>query len=97
MGVNFDCASLGEIQTVMGLGVSADRIIYANPCKFPAHIRMARKLGVHTMTFDNMDELEKIYACNPEAHVVLRIATDDSKALCAFSMWRYCPHFETST
>lgn len=29
----YDCASLDEIMKVMELGVEANRIIYANPCK----------------------------------------------------------------
>jgi len=37
------------------------------------------------MTFDNEDELIKIARCNPAAQVVMRIATDDSKAMCRFS------------
>jgi len=85
LGTNFDCASVAEIQLVQSMGVSADRIIFANPCKFPAHIRQAQRLGVNVMTFDNADELDKIAAQNPFAEVVLRIATDDSRAMCRFS------------
>jgi ornithine decarboxylase len=33
LGCSFDCASKGEIELVLGLGVDASRIIYANPCK----------------------------------------------------------------
>jgi ornithine decarboxylase len=33
LGSNFDCASKGEIELVLGLGVDPSRIIYANPCK----------------------------------------------------------------
>ena len=33
LGCCFDCASITEIQSVLDLGVSPDRIIYANPCK----------------------------------------------------------------
>ncbi|GAU47074.1 hypothetical protein TSUD_192000 [Trifolium subterraneum] len=33
LGANFDCASSVEIESVLSLGVSPDRIIYANPCK----------------------------------------------------------------
>ena len=33
LGCNFDCASKNEIESVLDLGVSADRIIFANPCK----------------------------------------------------------------
>lgn len=85
LGCNFDCASLKEIETVLSLGVSADRIIFANPCKFPLHIRRAREYGVDIMTADNIDEIAKISKINPKAQIVLRIATDDRNALCKFS------------
>jgi ornithine decarboxylase len=84
-GVNFDCASQVEIELVLSQGVTPDRIIFANPCKFPAHIKAAHRMGVNLMTFDNEDELIKIAKCNPDAQVVMRIATDDSKAMCRFS------------
>lgn len=54
MGANFDCASQGEIDTVLGLGVRPDRIVYANPCKAAAHIRYAATVGVNLTTFDSM-------------------------------------------
>ena len=34
------------------------------------------------MTFDNKDELQKIKMHCPDAQLVLRILTDDSKSLC---------------
>ena len=85
LGANFDCASLAEIETVLALGFTPDRIIYANPCKIPKHIERAMQLGVNTMTFDNLDEVSKIAKINPNAKLVLRIATDDKNALCKFS------------
>ena len=39
LGCGFDCASKGEIETVLSLGVPPSDIIYANPCKDPDHIR----------------------------------------------------------
>jgi len=77
---------MGEIQTMLDLGVSPSNIIYANPCKPPAHIRYARDVGVHTMTFDNADELYKVHAINPHAKMVLRILTDDSHSVCQFGV-----------
>jgi Pyridoxal-dependent decarboxylase, pyridoxal binding domain len=38
-GACFDCASEAEIAAVLGCGVSADRIIFANACKRPSDIR----------------------------------------------------------
>jgi len=86
LGAGFDCASKGEIKKVMDLGVSADRIIYANPCKQSSYIRYAQEVGVNTMTFDNEQELMKIHQNYPTAKLVLRIVTDDSNAVCRFSM-----------
>jgi ornithine decarboxylase len=86
LGAGFDCASKGEIKKVMDLGVSADRIIYANPCKQSSYIRYAEEVGVEVMTFDNEQELRKIKQIHPNAKLVLRIVTDDSNAVCRFSM-----------
>lgn len=73
MGSSFDCASKGEIQKVLALGVTTDRIIYANPCKQSSMIKYAAKNNVSMMTFDNECELHKISNLYPEAQLVLRI------------------------
>lgn len=73
LGTGFDCASKAEIQTVLSLGVNAERIIYANPCKQSNYIKFANKVGVDRMTFDNVNELRKIKAVFPEARLVLRL------------------------
>lgn len=86
LGAGFDCASKAEIQTVLDLGVSPDRIIFANPCKQSSMIKYAYKKGVDTMTFDNEHELYKIKELHPNAKVVLRIKTDDKDAICQFSI-----------
>lgn len=83
--VNFDCASWFEIQMALAAGATPERIIYANPIKFPADIAHAKEVGVSKITFDNGEELEKIAAIYPEAECVLRIVTDDSAAVCQFS------------
>lgn len=85
LGVNFDCASKQEIQQILGSGIQASRIIYANPTKMKSHINFAKGVGVDLMTFDNMAELEKVSECFPDARLVLRIITDDSNSVCKFS------------
>jgi len=84
-GVNFDCASKSEIQTILSLGVDPSRIIYANPTKMKSHINYAKSVGVDLMTFDNADELKKVAEIYPNARMVLRIITDDSQSVCRFS------------
>uniref|UniRef100_S4RRH2 ornithine decarboxylase n=1 Tax=Petromyzon marinus TaxID=7757 RepID=S4RRH2_PETMA len=81
LGAGFDCASKEEIALVQSIGVSADRIIYANPCKQASHLRYAAKYGVDLMTFDSDAELHKIARINPNARLVLRILTNDSRSV----------------
>ena len=57
----------GEIQKILNLGVSADRIVYANPCKQASFLRYAAKHNVSLMTFDNEAELYKVKELYPSA------------------------------
>lgn len=86
LGTGFDCASSGEITNVLGLGVVPSRIIFANPCKATSFIRHAAKTNVEMMTFDNSDELYKIARSFPAAKLIIRIHTDDTKALCRLNL-----------
>lgn len=86
LGAGFDCASKTEIQLVQSLDVDSSRIIYANPCKQTSQIKYALAHGVKMMTFDNEVELMKVARHNDDAKLVLRIATDDSKAVCRLSI-----------
>jgi ornithine decarboxylase len=84
LGVGFDCASRGEIAQVLALNPLSN-IIYANPCKENQHIRYAEQAGVKMMTFDNANELHKCKQFHPNAELLLRIWTDDSKSQCQLS------------
>ncbi|CDW55309.1 ornithine decarboxylase [Trichuris trichiura] len=94
LGCNFDCASKGEIESVMKLGVTADRIIYANPCKTASHIQHAASRGVRLMTFDNEQELCKVKKLYPSGHLLLRIAVSDPTALCPLNLKFGCDPVE---
>ena len=81
LGCGFDCASQAELSQVVGrMGVSPGRVIFANPCKRPADIALARRLGVARTTFDTECELLKIAAAYPSAGCVLRLRCDDAGA-----------------
>ena len=88
LGMSFDCASTAEINQILSLPTSPspDRIIFANPCKPASFIRSAAESGVQMMTFDNADELYKVKRSFPQAKLVLRILTDDSKSLCRLGL-----------
>mmetsp|Transcript_7539 Transcript_7539/g.13647 ORF Transcript_7539/g.13647 Transcript_7539/m.13647 type:complete len:494 (-) Transcript_7539:328-1809(-) len=85
IGTGFDCASQAELEQVLALGVPPGNIIFANPCKMNAHIMFAKKHQVRKMTFDNLDELQKIHTLYPDAELILRLLPPDaSSALCNF-------------
>ena len=58
------------MKLVLQLGVSPDRIIYANPNKQISHLKYAATKGVSMMTFDGEEELHKIKQHFPEAKYV---------------------------
>ncbi len=56
-----------EMSVVLDLGVSPDRVMYANPCKQISHIQYAAQRGVKMMSFDNSAELHKTHKYFPAA------------------------------
>ncbi|GIL96863.1 hypothetical protein Vretimale_2607 [Volvox reticuliferus] len=80
MGAGFDCASKGELDMMLHMGVPPSRIIFAHPCKRPSDIRYARDHGIQYTTFDTVSELHKIAQMNPDFKCVLRIRADDPDA-----------------
>lgn len=86
LGCSFDCASAAELRLVLDENyASCDEVIFANPCKSVSDMRRAESMGVRFVTFDNPDELAKLAANMPSCKAVLRIKTNDSAAVCAFS------------
>ena len=85
LGCGFDCASKNELKNVLGVVYNPDRIIFANPCKVPSHLMYARDNDIAMMTFDSIEELEKIHNIYPEAQILLRISVDDTNSLCKFN------------
>jgi ornithine decarboxylase len=67
VGCSFDCASAGEIKKILGLGVTPERIIFANTTKMSKHIHYAKECNVKLLTFDNVDEIYKISKIHPNA------------------------------
>jgi ornithine decarboxylase len=95
LGAGFDCASMEELCLVLGLNVDPALIIIANPCKAPAAMVFARQVGVTRMTFDNLDELDKIKTHIPEAQLLLRIYANDDSALISLGD-KFGAHLDTT-
>lgn len=84
LGTGFDCASKGEIQKVLSIGVRPEKIIFAHTTKQRSHILFAKKVGVKRMTFDSHEELLKIKKNYPECELILRIRYDSESSLISF-------------
>jgi ornithine decarboxylase len=91
LGCNFDCASKNELINVLSIVINPDRIIFANPCKISSHLIYAYENKINKMTFDCIEELEKIYNIFPNAQLILRICVDDSNSKCKFNSKFGCP------
>lgn len=76
LGVDFDCSSKGEIESLIRLKVATGRILFANPNKQASHIKYCSDVGVNKLVFDNENELIKIKQNHPNAKVLLRIKCD---------------------
>jgi ornithine decarboxylase len=85
LGCSFDCASQQEILKVINLGVEPSKIIFANPCKPVDFIKFSRSNDVDLLVVDSSYELYKIKLYHPEANILVRIQTDDSKSRCKFN------------
>ncbi|KHN86557.1 Ornithine decarboxylase [Toxocara canis] len=93
LGCGFDVASKAEFVKAVKL-MTNEKIIYANPIKTKSFIKRARELGIMMMTFDSVEELNKVALLHPKARLILRIATNDSAARCPLSMKFGCDPVE---
>lgn len=73
----YDVASEGECRDLVDLGVSGDRLLFANPVKIPGHVSYAHKIGVKGFTFQSADELDKIAELAPGSSVICRVKVPD--------------------
>ncbi|KAI5070931.1 hypothetical protein GOP47_0013182 [Adiantum capillus-veneris] len=91
----FDCAIKEELQQITLLGVSSERIVFANPYKLQSHMEFATVAGVQLTTFDSAAELHKIKKSMAwdKAKLLLRIETNDEGATISVSS-KYGAHME---
>lgn len=78
LGSGFEVASLGELNALRDLGVSAERTLYSNTIKPSSHIAAAHEAGLWRFAVDSHGELEKIAKHAPGAAVYVRLRVDDS-------------------
>lgn len=102
LGVNFDCATMGEIDLAINAFRNTnstlrtkERIVYANPAKMPSMIESAIKSDVSLTVFDGEDELIKLAGIDghEKLRLLLRLATNDQDSVCRFSK-KFGAHIE---
>lgn len=76
LGSYFDIASIYELDRVLGLGVSADRVSFGNTIKKARHIREAYNKGVRLFTSDCEMDVRNIAKEAPGSRVFFRLLMD---------------------
>ncbi len=75
-GANFDIASIYELDKVMDLDVTGDRISYGNTIKKSRDIRYFYERGVRMFATDSEADLRNIARAAPGARIYVRILTE---------------------
>lgn len=78
-GSNFDIASVYELDRVLGLGVTPDRISFGNTIKKSRDIRYFYEKGVRTFATDAESDLRHIAKAAPGSKVYVRILTEGTQ------------------
>ena len=76
LGSHFDIASIYELDRVVGLGVSADRMSYGNTIKKARHIREAHEKGVRLFASDCEADVRNLAREAPGSRVFFRLLMD---------------------
>ena len=79
LGCSFDIASRYELDLVMGLGVTSDRISYGNTIKKAVDIRYAHEKGVRVFASDSEMDVRRIAREAPGAHLHIRVLTEGTE------------------
>src|SRR4030042_6752216 len=69
LNMNFEIASEGELEILSSIGVKPSRIISSNPVKSLKFLRIAASYGVHSVSFDSVEEVNKLAEFMPHCNV----------------------------
>lgn len=87
-GVNFEIASVAELNLLMDLKVDPKSILFSNPIKSPKALKESLSYGVQWFAADTPEEVIKIAEIDDSARIFLRIAVSNEG-----SMWPLCEKF----
>lgn len=72
-GAGFEVGSIGELERVLGVGISGNRILFSNPCKDELDIIACQRAGVRWFAFETLDDLRRLRRLVPGAEYALRL------------------------
>ena len=78
LGSNFDIASRYELDKVLSLGISADRVSYGNTIKKAQDVKYFFEKGVRMFATDSKEDLKNIAKYAPGSKVYVRILVENS-------------------
>ena len=78
LGANFDIASRYELDKVLSLNVSPDRLSYGNTIKKAADISYFYEKGVRMFATDSKEDLKNIAKYAPQTRIYVRILVENS-------------------
>ncbi len=78
LGSNFDIASRYELDKIMSIGVSPDRLSYGNTIKKAVDVKYFYDKGVRMFATDSKEDLKNIAKNAPGSRVYVRILLDNS-------------------
>jgi len=81
LGSGFEAASWFEIEQLLDLGISSDRILYGTAVKPRSHIERAARAGVDRFATDSAEDLRVLAKVAPGARVLVRVKLDDSASV----------------
>ena len=85
-GVQFDCASIREMDDVAAAGARpATDIIYAQPCKTVADLKKAAALSVPLTVVDSVEEVAKLREAQWDGNALIRLLVPDKGSAQPFS------------
>ncbi len=78
LGSNFDIASRYELDKVLGLGISPERVSYGNTIKKARDVEYFYQKGVRMFATDSKEDLKNIAKFAPGSRVYVRILVENS-------------------
>lgn len=77
LGCSFEISSQGELELLLQLGVSPQKVISSNPVKDQGFIRSAYASGINLFAFDSYAEIEKLARFAPGSKVYVRLSVSN--------------------